>query len=86
MIDREFGDALKETFRCIGGEVGDQFVVNGQVGGENEKFFDAVGEVEIADEGSHQAGFTDSGGEGKTEGGEFAIEVGNGGKFAVNGG
>ena len=64
-IGGELGDALEHILRRVGREVGDQLVVDGQVGRQHEEVVDAVGQVQVADEGAHQPGLADAGGQAK---------------------
>jgi hypothetical protein len=70
---------------CIGREVGDQFVVDGQIGRQHKKVVDAVGRVRLSDKRTYQAGFAHTSGQGKVKGGEFALEVCHRDKLALDG-
>ena len=82
--DGEFGNALEHIFRRIGGKVGDQFVVDGQVGRQHKKVPDAVGQVQVADKSAHQTRFAHTGGQGKAQGGKLAFKIRHRGKLALD--
>jgi hypothetical protein len=80
----EFGDAAKNVFRRIGGEIANQLVVNRQIRREYEKVAEAVRQMQIADECAHQPRLAYTSRQGETERGEFAFKIGDTGKFAAN--
>ncbi len=73
----EGGDAFEDVLGRAGGEVGDELVVDRQVWGHDEEVVDAVGEVQVADEGAHQARLADARRQGEAEGREIALEIGD---------
>ena len=76
----KFGDALEDIFRRVRREIGNELVVNRQVGRHDEKIIDAVREVQVADECAHEPGFADAGGQRETERGNSrskSVTVGN---------
>ena len=81
----QFGDALEHILGCIGRKVGDQFVVDGQVGRQHKKVADAVVQIQVADKRTHQTGIAHTGGQGKANGREFALKVRHRGKLALDG-
>ena len=81
---RELGDALENILRSVGSEVGDQLVVDREVGGQDEEIIHAVGDVQVADEGTHEPRLAHAGGESEAEGGKLALEIGDGGIFATD--
>ena len=74
-FDRELGDALEDVLRRVRREVGDQLVVDGQVRRQDEEVSDAVGQVQVGDEGAHQPRLADAGGQREAERRELALEV-----------
>ncbi|MCY1310081.1 hypothetical protein D9M70_602390 [compost metagenome] len=52
---RELGNPLEHVLRRVAREVRDEFVVDRQVGREHEEVVYAVGQMQVGDEGSHQA-------------------------------
>ena len=71
----ELGDALEHVLGRVGGEVGDELVVDRQVGGEDEEVADAVRLVEVGDEGAHQPRLAHAGGQREAQRRELALEV-----------
>jgi hypothetical protein len=80
----KFGDPLEDILRCVRGEIGDQFVVDGEIRRHNKEVVNAVGQVEIADECAHEAGLADACGKGKAQGRELPLEISDSGKFVLN--
>src|SRR5205823_3623871 len=74
-VEGELADSLEDVLRRVGGKVGGQLVVDRQVRGQNEEVSNALRPVQIGDEGAHEAGFADAGGQRETERREFALEV-----------
>ena len=56
----EFGDALEHVLGRIRCEVGDQLVVDRQVGREHEEVVEPVGQMQVADERTHEACLADA--------------------------
>ena len=83
-VGGEFRDALEHVLRRVGGEVGDQLVVDGQVGRQHEEVVDAVRQVQIADEGAHQPRLAHAGGQREAQRRKLALEVRDRGKFAAD--
>ena len=83
-MDGEFGNALEDILGRIGGKVGDQFVINGQIGRQHKKVADAVGQIQVADKSAHQTRFAHTGGQGKAQGGKFALKIRHRGKLALD--
>ncbi|OPY77479.1 MAG: hypothetical protein A4E70_02589 [Syntrophus sp. PtaU1.Bin005] len=81
----KFRDALEHVFRRVGREIGDELVVDGEVRREDEEVVDAVGQVQVADEGPHEPRFPDAGREGKAQRGKVPLEIRHGGKLALDG-
>ena len=77
----ELGNALKDVFRSIRREVGEQLVVDREVGGQHEEVADSLGPGEVGDERAHEPGLADAGGQGKAERWEIAFKVGDGRKL-----
>src|SRR5213592_5236629 len=57
------------------GELALKLVVNSQVRREHEEIVDAVRQVQVTDESPHEPRFADAGGQGKTNGRKFALEI-----------
>ena len=51
-IGGKFSDPLENIFRGVGGEVGDQFIVNGQVWGQHDNCSGGAPDI-VADKGPH---------------------------------
>ncbi len=68
-------DALEHVFGRIRGEIGNQLVVNREVGRKHKKVVDAVSLMQIGDERAHQAGFAHACCQRETQRGEFALEI-----------
>ena len=83
-IGGKLADAAKDVLGRIRCEVGNQLVVNRQVRGEHEEMPDTLGQVEVADEGSHQPGFAHASGQRETERWEVSLEVRNGFVFRLD--
>jgi hypothetical protein len=81
----EFSDTLEHILGRVGRKIGDQLVVDGQVGRQHEKVADAVGQIQVADKRTHQAGLAHTGGQGKAQGGKFALKVRHRGKLVLDG-
>jgi hypothetical protein len=85
-VDGEFGDTPEHVLGMIAvAEVGDQFVVDGQVRRQHEEVVDAVRQVQIADESTHQPRLAHARGERKAQRGEVALEVRDRRKLAADG-
>lgn len=56
-----------------------------KLGARTKKFFTPWAKVEVANKGSHEAGFAYAGSQGETEGGEISFKFGEGGEFVLNG-
>ena len=81
----EFGDAGEDVLRRVRREIRGQLVVDGQIGGEDEEVAEAVGQVEIADEGPHEPGLADAGGQREAERWKLPLEVGHRRELAADG-
>jgi len=84
-MHNEFGNSLEHILGRVGRKVGNQFVVNGQIGRQHKEVADAAGQVQITDKRTHQPGFADAGSQGKTERRKFTFKVFHRGKFALDG-
>ena len=84
-VGGKFRDALEDVLRRVRREVGDELVVDRQVGRQHEEIVDAVRQVQVADEGAHQPRLAHAGGQGEAERREVALEVGNRRELAANG-
>ncbi|MNX82778.1 hypothetical protein D3C86_1145160 [compost metagenome] len=74
-VHGEVGHAREDVLGGVGGEVRDQLVVDGQVGGEDEEVADALDPVQVGDEGPHEPGLADARRQGEAERGELPLEV-----------
>ena len=83
-IRGEFGDSLEDVLRRVRREVGDQLVVDRQVGGQHEEVLDLLGPVQIGDERAHQPRLADARGQGETERREVSLEVFTVGKLRLD--
>ena len=72
---RKFGNALEDIFRCVRGEIGNQLVVNGQVGREDKEIVNAIAQMQIGNASAHQARLADPGRQGKTKRGKLALKI-----------
>jgi hypothetical protein len=71
----KLGDALEHVLRRVAREVGDQLVVDRQVGRKHEEVVDAVRQMQVGDERPHQAGFADARGEREAQRRKLTLEV-----------
>jgi len=76
---------LKTYFGEPGVKSAMSFVVDRQVRCQDEEVVYPVGEVQVADEGPHEARFADARGERKANRWELPLEILRRGKFAVDG-
>ena len=58
---------MGHILRRIGGEVGNQFVVDRQVWGEHEEIANALLLMQLGDERAHEPRFAHAGGQGEAE-------------------
>jgi hypothetical protein len=72
---RELGNALEHVLRRVAREVRDQLVVDGQVGRQHEEVVDAVRQMQVGDEGAHQARLAHARGQREAQRGKLALEV-----------
>jgi len=72
---RKLGDALEDVFRRVACEVGDQLVVDRQVGRQHEEVVDAVRQMQVSDERAHQAGLAHAGGQREAQRRKLALKV-----------
>jgi hypothetical protein len=72
---RKLGDALEHVLGRVGREVGDQLVVDRQVGRQHEEVVDAVRQMQVADERAHQPRLAHTRGQREAQRGELALEV-----------
>ncbi|OIQ65588.1 hypothetical protein GALL_528530 [mine drainage metagenome] len=79
---RKLGNALEHVFRRVAREVGNQLVVDRQVGGQHEEIVDAVRQVQVGDKRPHQTGFADASRERKAQRGKLPLEVLQGWEFS----
>jgi hypothetical protein len=66
---------LNTYFGVLRREVGDQLVVDRQVGRQHEEVVDAVRQMQVGDEGAHQARLAHAGGQREAQRRELALEV-----------
>ncbi len=85
-VGGKLGNALEHVFGRVRGEVGDELVVDRQIRRQHEEVVQAVRQVQVADEGAHQAGLAHTSGEGEAERRKLALEFGHRGELAANGG
>ncbi len=74
-VGRKLGNTPEDILRRVRREVRDQLVVDGQVGRQHEEVVDAVGLMQIADEGTHEPGLAHAGRERETQRGEVPLEI-----------
>ena len=74
-------NALEHVLRCVAREVRDELVVDRQVRRQNEEVVDAVGQMQVGDEGPHQAGLAHARGEREAQRRELLLEILQGGEF-----
>ena len=72
---REFGDPLEHVLRRVAREVRDELVVDRQVGREHEEVVDAVRQVQVGDEGSHQPRLAHARGQREAQRRKLPLEV-----------
>ena len=72
---RKLRDALEDVLGRVAGEIGDELVVDGQVGRQHEEVVDAVRQVQVGDERAHQPRLADASGQREAQRGELAFKV-----------
>ena len=78
-------DSLEDVLGRVGREISDQLVVDCQIRRQHEEVVDAVRQVQIADERTHQPRLAHPGRKRKAKRGEFPLEVRDCRKLAANG-
>jgi hypothetical protein len=72
---RELGNPFEHVLRRVAREVCDELVVDRQVGRKHEEVVDAVRQMQVGDEGPHQARLAHARGQRETQRWKFALEV-----------
>jgi hypothetical protein len=73
-VRRKLRNALEHVFGRVGREVGNQLVVDRQVGRQHKEMFDAVRLKQVADERAHQPRLAHTSGQRKTQRGEIRAQ------------
>ncbi len=71
----KFRDTPEHIFRRVRREIGDQLVIDGEIGRQHEKVVDAVRQVQVADERPHQPRLAHAGGEREAQRRKLALEI-----------
>ena len=83
-LGSKLGDAFEDVLGRVGREVGDQLVIDGQVGRQHKEVVQTVGQVQVADECTHQARLSHPGGQRETHRREVTLKIGDGRELGSN--